>query len=101
MYREMSQNYAIIDSSNNIINVVVYAVGDMPPNPHPVYPDCTFVPCGDVGKQCDGWTYVDGQFIEPPVVPTEPIIIPAPTISELQAQMAQIQAHMSTLMGQS
>ena len=96
----MSQNYAIIDPSNNIVNIVVYAVGDIPPNPHPVYPDCTFVACSDIGKQCDGWTYVNGEFIAPPIVSIEPIafILPTPTLAELQAQMAQIQAHMSALL---
>jgi hypothetical protein len=93
-----TQNYAIIDSSNNILNIVVYAVGDMPPNPHPDYLDCTFVPCGDVGKQCDGWTYVDGQFVAPPVTVIEPLPSVVLTVSDLQAQLAAIQAQLNALL---
>jgi len=98
----MSQNYAIIDPSNTILSIAVYAVDDVPPNPHPTFPDCTFVPCSTiVGSNRDGWTYVNGEFIAPPIVPMEPIITPTPTMAELQAQMAQLQAHMMALMAQS
>ena len=107
------QNYAVIDASNNIINKIVYAVGDIPPNPHPCYPDHTIVAIAEhVGMQVDGWTYVNGEFVAPPsqelpipsVLPSVlPSVIPAvlssalPSIAELQAQMAQIQAHLSAL----
>ena len=49
-----------------------------------------------------GWKYVDGQFINPnpPPVISQPIIMPpAPTLSELQAQIVQLQMHISTLQG--
>ena len=94
--------YAIINASNTIVNKVIYYPPNSPPNPHPAYPDCTFIKTtAEVGMSCDGWTYVNGEFIAPPIVPIEPIIIPTPTMADLQAQMAQIQMHMSTLIGQS
>ena len=97
------QHYAVIDASNNIINKIVYAVGDIPPNPHPCYPDHTIIAIAHhVGMQSDGWTYVNGEFIAPPPPPVpEPLPSATPTLSELQAQMAQIQMHMSTLLAQS
>ena len=97
------QHYAVIDASNNIINKIVYAVGDIPPNPHPCYPDHTIIAIAHhVGMQVDGWTYVNGEFIAPPLQPVpEPLPSATPTLSELQAQMAQIQMHMSTLLAQS
>ena len=90
--------YAIIDASNTIINKVIYYPPDGPPNPHPAYPDCTFIKTtAEVGMSCDGWTYVDGQFVAPP---PPSIILPSnmPTLAELQAQMVQIQLHLSTLL---
>ena len=97
------QHYAVIDSSNNIINKIVYGVGDIPPNPHPCYPDHTIIAvANNVGMQVDGWTYVNGEFIAPPLQPVpEPLPSAVPTLSELQAQIALIQAHMSTLLAQS
>ena len=96
------QNYAVIDSSNNIIGVVLYPIDVTPPNPEPNYPNHTLIPCGSIGLQQDGWTYVDGQFIAPPPQPVpEPLPSATPTLSDLQAQMAILQAHMSTLLAQS
>lgn len=93
--------YAIIDASNAIINKVIYFAPDCPPDPHPAYPDCTFVKTtAEVGMSCDGWTYVNGEFVAPPIVPVEHVPVPTPTLADLQAQMATLQAHMSTLLGQ-
>ena len=91
------QRYAIIDPANKILGIVL---GLTAPEPAEPYLNCTFIECdATVGLAQDGWTYVDGQFVAPP--PSLPPVVPMPTLSDLQAQMAQIQAHMSTLLAQS
>jgi len=91
-----TQTYAVIDPSNTIINIVVYDSSIEPPVP---YPPNILVKCDASVGLNNGWTYVNGEFIAPPVIPApEPLPSVTPTLSELQAQMAQIQAHMSTLM---
>jgi len=72
----MTQRYAIIDGIN-VINVIDY---DTPPsNPPPGFDEPIIAVQSDTAGP--GWTYVDGQFIAPPV--------PAPTPEELIAQCKQ------------
>ena len=69
----MTQRYAIIDGIN-VINVIDY---DTPPsNPPPGFEVPIIAVQNDTASP--GWTYVNGQFVAPPV--------PAPTPEELIAQ---------------
>ena len=69
----MTQRYAIIDGIN-VINVIDY--DEQPLNPPPGFETPIIAVQSDTASI--GWTYVDGQFISPPV--------PAPTPEELIAQ---------------
>lgn len=97
-----TQNYAVIDASNKIVNVIVYTNGDIPPNPHPSFPNHMIVAYdSNVYQPCNGWTYVNGEFVAPPSQPS----IPTPTVSDLQshlhvlqAQIHDIQAQLTTLL---
>ena len=92
--------YAIIDGSNNIINKVVYYSPDGPPDPdpHPAYPNCTFVRCDNsVGMQSDGWLYVDQQFVPPPPAPIQEQL---PTLTQVQEQMTLLQSQLNKLLAQ-
>lgn len=93
-----TQTYAVIDPSNTIVNIVVYDSTEEPPAP---YPPNILVKCDTSVGLNNGWTYVNGEFIAPIIVPApEPLPSVLPTLAELQAQMAQLQAHMSTLLAQ-
>jgi hypothetical protein len=65
--------YAIIDGIK-VINVIEYE--DQPSNPPPGFDETIIAVQSDTAGP--GWTYVNGQFIAPPV--------PAPTPEELIAQ---------------
>ena len=65
--------YAIIDGIN-VINVIDY--DEQPSNPPPGFNSPIIAVQSDTANP--GWTYIDGQFIAPPV--------PAPTPEELIAQ---------------
>jgi len=69
----MLQRYAIIDGIN-VINVIEYEA--QPSNPPPGFDETIIAVQSDTAGP--GWTYVNGQFIAPPV--------PAPTPAELIAQ---------------
>ena len=43
----------------------------------------------------NGWTYKDGEFVAPILVPVPPPVLP--TISSLQAQMQALQEQLSTI----
>lgn len=66
------KNYAIIDSTNTVINVVVW--DGKPPWAPPQ--DCIAVEIPEGSSAGIGWTYANGEFIAPPQPePPEP---PAP-----------------------
>jgi hypothetical protein len=73
----MLQNYAIIDGIN-VINIIQYE--EQPSNPPPGFEEPIIAVQSDVAAP--GWTYVDGQFINP-------YVPPAPTPEELIAQCKQ------------
>jgi hypothetical protein len=73
----MLQNYAIIDGIN-VINVIQYE--EQPSNPPPGFESPIIAVQSDTASI--GWTYVDGQFINP-------YVPPAPTPEELIAQCKQ------------
>ena len=95
----MSNYFVIRLSDGAIIDVHVWE--DFEPVLPPMYSASEHIyirdPLNGAGVN-NGWTYVDGQFVAP-----IPSVIPAvlssalPSIAELQAQMAQIQAHLSAL----
>jgi hypothetical protein len=93
----MSNYFVIRLSDGAIIDVHVWA--DTVPVLPPMYSASEHIyvldPINGAGVN-NGWTYVDGQFVAPSVIPS---VLPAvlPSIAELQAQMAQIQAHLSAL----
>ena len=97
--------YCVVNPEGFIVNRLSYNTEDTVPTPHPCYPDCQIIL--STGVEQIGWTYVDGAFQSPPIDPNSPppppesTVAPAPTLSDLQSQMAQLQAHMSTLMGAS
>jgi hypothetical protein len=72
----MLQNYAIIDGIN-VINIIQYE--EQPTNPPPGFESPIIAVQSDTAGI--GWTYIDGQFIAPPV--------PAPTPEELIFQCKQ------------
>lgn len=72
----MTQRYAIIDGIN-VINVIDY--DEQPSNPPPGFESPIIAVQSDTAGP--GWTYVDGQFIAPPV--------PAPTPEQLIEQCKQ------------
>lgn len=58
-------NYAIVDSNNLVINIVVWdgLASWAPPE------GCTAIP---IANSCGiGWSYIDGEFVEP-TPPSEP-----------------------------
>lgn len=57
----MIMNYAIVDSSNLVISVVVWD-GASPWQP---LDDCTAVLIPDGSEAWTGWSYADGQFVQP------------------------------------
>jgi hypothetical protein len=73
----MLQNYAIIDGIN-VINIIQYE--EQPLNPPPGFEEPIIAVQSDVAGI--GWTYVDGQFIDP-------YVPPAPTPEELIAKCKQ------------
>jgi hypothetical protein len=73
----MLQNYAIIDNVN-VINIIQYE--EQPSNPPPGYENSIIAVQSDIAAP--GWTYVNGQFIDP-------YIPPAPTPEELIAKCKQ------------
>jgi hypothetical protein len=73
----MLQNYAIIDNVN-VINIIQYE--EQPFNPPPGYENPIIAVQSDIAAP--GWTYVNGQFIDP-------YIPPAPTPEELIAKCKQ------------
>ena len=99
----MLKTYALIDPSGSIVDIIAYHKDVIPPNPNPQYANCIAVPCDNtVGPSRDGFTYVNGEFIPPPLK-SEPILPPLPptpvaTISDLQAQMNAIQAQLNALL---
>ena len=70
----MLQNYAIIDGIN-VINIIQYE--EQPSNPPPGFEAPIIAVQSDTASI--GWTYVDGQFIDP-------YVPPVPTPEELIAQ---------------
>jgi hypothetical protein len=58
------KNYAVIDSSNTVINIVVW--DGLPPWTPPQ--DCIAVVLPEDSNVSIGWTYVNGEFIAPPEV---------------------------------
>ena len=72
----MPQKYAIIDGIN-VINCIEY--DEQPSNPPPGFDSPVIAVQSDVAGP--GWTYVDGQFVAPPV--------PAPTPEDLIALCKQ------------
>jgi hypothetical protein len=63
-------NYAIIDSTNTVINVVVWD-GKPPWTP----PDgCIAVAIAKGSSAGIGWTYIDGEFVAPPQPEPEPVV---------------------------
>jgi len=72
----MLQNYAIIDNTN-VINIIEYETD--PGNPPPGFDTPIIAVQSDTAGP--GWTYIDGNFIAPPV--------PTPTPEELIAQCKQ------------
>ena len=58
------KNYAIIDSTSTVINVVVW--DGKPPWQPPQ--DCSAMVIPEDSSAGIGWTYVDGEFIAPPEV---------------------------------
>ena len=70
----MLQNYAIIDGVN-VINIIEYDA--QPSTPPPGFESPIIAVQSDVAGP--GWTYVDGQFIDP-------YVPPVPTPEELIAQ---------------
>jgi hypothetical protein len=88
------KNYAIIDSTNTVINVVVW--DGKPPWTPP--DDCIAVAIPDGSNTGIGWTYVDGEFIAPPQ--PEPPAPPAPlTPAEKLAQSGLSVAELKELLG--
>lgn len=56
------KNYAIIDATNIVINVIVW--DGLPPWTPPS--GCIAVEIPEGNNAGIGWTYVDGEFIAPP-----------------------------------
>jgi hypothetical protein len=82
------KNYAIIDSTNTVSNVVVW--DGKPPWTPPQDCAAVAIPKGSAGI---GWTYVDGEFIAPPqpdpepvveLTPAEKLAAPGLTVAELK-----------------
>ena len=84
------KNYAIIDSTNTVINVVVWD-GESPWTPSQ---DCIVVAIPEDSSAGIGWTYVDGEFIAPPrpeppapsapLTPAEKLAASGLTVAELK-----------------
>ena len=95
----MSNYFVIRLSDGAIIDVHVWT--DTVPVLPPMYSASEHIyvldPLNGAGVN-NGWTYVDGQFVAP-IPSVIPAVLPSalPSIAELQAQMAQIQAHLSAL----
>lgn len=107
-----TQNYAVIDPFNKVINVVVYDAGIILPDVNPNYPDCTFVACNNpqVGS---GWMYINGEFLGPPPSieqqqqpqpqalqqsqPTPSTPSTELNLANIQEQMAKLQVQLSIL----
>lgn len=87
------QRAALVDSNNIVQNVVVYQDGDIfPEGLTPVILGVTEVV--SIGHIHNG----DTTFTDPnPPVVVEPEPAPQPTLAELQAQLAQITAHINAL----
>jgi hypothetical protein len=64
------KNYAIIDATNTVINVVVW--DGKPPWAPPQ--DCIAVAIPKDSSAGIGWTYANGEFIAPPQPEPEPVI---------------------------
>ena len=70
----MLQNYAIIDGIN-VVNIIQYE--EQPSTPPPGFESPIIAVQSDTASI--GWTYVDGQFIAPPVpAPTPEWMPPSP-----------------------
>jgi hypothetical protein len=100
----MLKIYALINPSGDIVDIISYHKDVIPPNPNPnpQYANCIAVPCNNtIGPSRDGFRYVNGEFIAPPLPETIlPPLPPTPvaTISDLQAQMNAIQTQLNILL---
>lgn len=87
--------WAVIDSSGLVINRLAYGENELPPNPHPCYPDHLLV--NATGHVNIGYTYADGIFTEPVSIPNpNPTPLPITTSPE-QEEIASLKADIETL----
>lgn len=85
--------YAVVNASGLVINVIMWDGESVWTPPEGCYP----VPLGDTGAGI-GWTYKDGEFIEPPApeIPKEDLVLEAQQqktslISEASQQISILQ----------
>jgi|GEM_PF-4786899 len=99
-------NYAIIDASGNVVNIVEVEADALLPTQAEVdgvmvnVPAAWAPPEGHTAVQSDtaqiGWTYANEQFVAPPAPPVPaPVVPPAPTLAQLQAQLTALAAQIA------